>query len=58
MDKRDDKLKEVKISYEKQLLNLRPELKNLKNAHKEHAKAMRKSVSGGGIRKKQEVWGV
>lgn len=39
-------MKEVKGSYERQLADLRAELKSLKSARKEHAKAMRKNVRG------------
>lgn len=41
----DEKLKEIKVKYEKQLGELRTELKTLKSARKEHAKAMKKNVS-------------
>ena len=37
-------MKEIKGSYEKQLVSLRTELKSLNTARKEHAKAMRKNV--------------
>ena len=41
----EEKLKEIKVKYERQLGELRTELKTLKSARKEHAKAMKKNVS-------------
>lgn len=41
----EEKLKEIKVKYERQLGELRSELKTLKSARKEHAKAMKKNVS-------------
>ena len=49
IDRREDNVKEIKGSYERQLLDLRAELKSLKTARKEHAKAMRKNVRGQGF---------
>ena len=46
MDRREENVKEVKGSYERQLSDLRAELKSLKTARKEHAKAMKKNVRG------------
>ena len=44
MEKNDEKTKEVKFKYERQLTDLRAELRSLKSARKEHAKAMKKNV--------------
>lgn len=44
MERNDEKAKEVKVKYEKQLIELRTELKSLRSARKEHAKAMKKNV--------------
>ena len=38
------KPRKIKAKYEKQLENLRTELRSLKSARKEHAKAMKKNV--------------
>lgn len=45
MERSEEKAKEVKAKYEKQLVDLRTELRSLKSARKEHAKAMKKNVS-------------
>ena len=39
-----ERLKEIKVKYERQLGELKSELKTLKSARKEHAKAMKKNV--------------
>ncbi len=44
MEKSDERTKEIKAKFEKQLVDLRTELKSLKSARKEHAKAMKKNV--------------
>lgn len=44
IEKNDEKTKEVKVKYERQLVDLRTELRSLKSARKEHAKAMKKNV--------------
>lgn len=44
IEKNDEKAKEVKVKYERQLSDLRSELRSLKSARKEHAKAMKKNV--------------
>ena len=44
LEKNDEKTKEVKLKYERQLTELRTELRSLKSARKEHAKAMKKNV--------------
>ncbi len=44
-DKNDDNVKSIKSKYERQLNDLKAELKTLKSAKKEHAKAIRKNVS-------------
>lgn len=41
----DEKIKDIKSKYERQLTELKSELKTLKSARKEHAKAMKKNVS-------------
>ena len=41
----DEKIKDIKVKYERQLTELKSELKTLKSARKEHAKAMKKNVS-------------
>ena len=43
--RRDEKIKDIKVKYERQLTELKSELKTLKSARKEHAKAMKKNVS-------------
>lgn len=43
--RREEKVKEIKVKYERQLGELKSELKTLKSARKEHAKAMKKNVS-------------
>ncbi len=47
MEKREENVKAIKSTYEKQLGELKLELKSLKTARKEHAKAMRKNVCNG-----------
>ncbi len=41
----EERVKEIKGKYERQLGDLKSELKTLKSARKEHAKAMKKNVS-------------
>ena len=41
----EEKIKGIKVKYERQLSELKSELKTLKSARKEHAKAMKKNVS-------------
>ena len=41
----EEKVKEIKVKYERQLGDLKSELKTLKSAKREHAKAMKKNVS-------------
>ena len=41
----DERVKDIKAKYERQLTDLKSELKTLKSARKEHAKAMKKNVS-------------
>lgn len=43
-EKQEEKTKEIKAKYERQLSDLKAELKSLKTARKEHAKAMKKNV--------------
>ena len=43
-EKRDEKSREAKAKYEAQLSELKAELKSLKSARKEHARAMKKNV--------------
>lgn len=40
----EEKMKGIKVKYERQLGELRAELKTLKSARREHAKAMKKNV--------------
>jgi ElaB/YqjD/DUF883 family membrane-anchored ribosome-binding protein len=44
LEKNDEKTKEIKMKYERQLTELRTELRSMKSARKEHAKAMKKNV--------------
>lgn len=44
IERSDERTKEIKAKYEKQLVDLRAELRSLKSARKEHAKAMKKNV--------------
>lgn len=44
LEKNDEKTKEIKSKYEQQLTGLRTELRSLKSARKEHAKAIIKNV--------------
>ena len=44
-EKNDEKTKEIKLKYERQLAQLRAELRSMNSARKEHAKAMKKNVS-------------
>lgn len=44
VEKNDEKTKEIRAKYERQLTDLRTELRSLKSARKEHAKAMKKNV--------------
>lgn len=44
MEKNEEKAKEIKGRYERQLTDLKTELRSLKSARKEHAKAMKKNV--------------
>lgn len=41
----EEKVKSIKTKYERQLGELKSELKTLKSARREHAKAMKKNVS-------------
>ena len=43
-ERSDEKVKDIKLKYERQLNDLKTELKTLKSAKKEHAKAIRKNV--------------
>lgn len=43
-EKNDEKTKEIKLKYERQLAELRAELRSMNSARKEHAKAMKKNV--------------
>ena len=42
---RDEKMKEMKSKYERQLTEMKRDLKQLQMAKKEHAKAIKKNVS-------------
>ena len=44
-ERNDEKVKEVKSKYQRDLDQLKAELKSLKAIRKEHAKAMKKNVS-------------
>lgn len=44
-ERNDEKVKEVKTRYQRELEQLKAELKSLKAVRKEHAKAMKKNVS-------------
>ena len=44
-ENQERKVREIKKTYEKQLTGLKLDLKSLKAARKEHARAMKKNVS-------------
>ena len=44
-ENQERKVREIKQGYEKQLVALKADLKSLKAARKEHARAMKKNVS-------------